>query len=201
MSDELINDILTPFSQPFDAVMVGPKNTIYRNQNSAVTKVLSHTDHDTHRYSVNMALLTPTEKLLIWDFYRERFGAADDFLFEDPDEHTVARNVIGVGDASETQFQLAALKGSYLYKRWDIQASPAPQIWIDGSLKATPADYTIDFTSSGIVTFTSPPSNTLDIEAAFDFYRRCIFVGRVQSSRRYLIDVGAIEFEETTVAA
>lgn len=78
---------------------------------------------------------------------------------DQPMQNTVDLTLLG--DGATTTFQLAKrrVKNTATHTRLIVKpqaTSPVPLVALDGVLKATPADYSIDFTT-GICTFTSAP--------------------------------------------
>lgn len=108
----------------------------------------------------------------LMDFVNQMRGGNDTFLFTDSTDFSVTDEVLGTGDGVETEFQLVRR----LYAGGFVEDIIAPNVItnvkIDGS--ATTA-YTLD-TSTGVITFTSPPGNGLVVTSTFSFYFRCRFM-------------------------
>ena len=111
-------------------------------------------------------------------FFEARYGRLYGFRYKDPFDHkscnpsglpTALDQVIGTGDGSTKAFQLKKTytDGTYSYSR-DIKKP------VQGSVRASvngteTTDFTVDLTT-GIVTFTSAPTNTHIIRAGFQFH-------------------------------
>jgi uncharacterized protein (TIGR02217 family) len=173
MSDFVINDIMTDFIEfPFEPV-VNFKNTVVESY-AGLQQVFSNVEHDRMEYALNFSALTLAEAKIIFNFFRARQGSYDDFLFLDPDYNFVPRVSIGTGDGAETAFQLKDAEG---HERWDLQETPIDaKIWVNNVLQTKTTHYSIDYTKSGIVTFTFIPTVGHNIEAEFYFWRRMRFL-------------------------
>jgi uncharacterized protein (TIGR02217 family) len=105
-------------------------------------------------------------------------GAFGTFLFQDPSDFQVTGQQIGIGDASTVVFQLQRAMGATLSGGGFLEPIVAPNvvsaIYFDGITQA-PAAYSVDSTT-GLVTFGSPPGSGLIITADFTYYFRCRFV-------------------------
>lgn len=79
--------------------------------------------------------------------------------------------LIGVGDGATTQFQLVK-RYSYGGETYDhpifAPVSGSALIAVDGVAQSSPADFTVD-TTSGLVSFTTPPADTLLITAGYEY--------------------------------
>jgi uncharacterized protein (TIGR02217 family) len=105
-------------------------------------------------------------------------GAFGTFLFQDPSDFQVTGQQIGIGDASTAVFQLQRAMGATLSGGGFLEPIVAPNvvsaIYFDGITQA-PAAYSVDSTT-GLVTFGTPPGSGLIITADFTYYFRCRFV-------------------------
>jgi uncharacterized protein (TIGR02217 family) len=105
-------------------------------------------------------------------------GAFGTFLFQDPSDFQVTGQQIGIGDASTAVFQLQRAMGATLSGGGFLEPIVAPNvvsaIYFDGITQA-PAAYSVDSTT-GLVTFGTPPGSDLIITADFTYYFRCRFV-------------------------
>jgi uncharacterized protein (TIGR02217 family) len=105
-------------------------------------------------------------------------GAFGTFLFQDPSDHQVTGQQIGIGDASKTAFQLQRAMGSSLPGGGFFEPIGAPNvvsaIYLNG-ITQDPRTYGVD-SSSGLVTFNTAPGGGQLIAADFSYYFRCRFV-------------------------
>lgn len=168
MSDRVINDEVR-IGYPLD-VGTTIKNTLFESY-SGREQIFNNRTHDRKDYTINTSAMSITERRDLMDFFNDHNGMEDTFLFEDPNDNFVVREQIGEGDNSETQFQLSQSEKA----RWNILSTPVDvKIWVDDVELGS--GYSIDYTDSGIVTFSSPPGSTLVIEAEYYFQRRVRFL-------------------------
>ena len=177
MSDTVLNTSVAGFSYPYEEEYV-PLVSVHTNASKTVRDAYTHSTHDWMRYNIQMNDLTDAQKVTLMAFVRGVKGNGDNFLFQDTYGwgYAVARQSIGTGDGSEQHFQLYQTVGSTNYDRWDIVVGSV-SIWVANTLKTETAHYSVDYTSSGIVTIGSAPTGGQAVEAAFSFYRRCRFTG------------------------
>lgn len=112
-----------------------------------------------------------TEQQQLMGFINARGGSYDSFLFNDPDDFGVSLQVIGTGDGVNKLFQLVRTRGGFLEPIFEINGAPA--IFVNGVLKASPADYTVN--TSGLVTFVAAPPAGQPVTATFSYYWRVRF--------------------------
>lgn len=184
MSNEVFWSNVRAPSFPYGYDMIS-MNSIHQNATGTVRDSFSHSDHDWMRYSIQMNLLSDVQRTAVLNFLRAMGGNLSNFLFQDfyGMGYTVARNTIGTGDGVKTVFQLRETvtigATTKHYERWDIINDSTLQVWVNGVLQTYATHYTCNFTSSGIITFTSGniPAVGQAVEAAFGYYRRCRFTG------------------------
>jgi len=178
MSDQVINDSIEFISNPYGRRIIGFKAKILES-NNGIQQVFNHTTHDRREYTINLLQYTRAERDTFLEFYLERAGTQDTFLFKDEAEYIVPRNSIGTGDGVDDTWQLIEVKGTTSFNRYEIIASSYTG-WVNSVLQVEGGgnDYTLDATDSGIVTFNggSIPAMGHDIEFAFSYYRRCRFI-------------------------
>lgn len=102
-------------------------------------------------------------------FFKLRRGRWDSFLFDDAQDNAVTDQVIGTGNGSNKVFQLVRTVGGYTEPVENVKGTPA--IKINGVTQGS--GYTISAT--GVVTFTTAPSNGASIAWTGGFYYRCRF--------------------------
>lgn len=105
-------------------------------------------------------------------FWMCRRGSAYAFRFKDWFDYQMARQVIGTGDAAETNFQIVNRYddgGPLPFDRIiQLPVSGTVQIWINSVLATEGVDYTVAYTT-GIITTTSPVPSGQDIEVECEF--------------------------------
>jgi len=206
MSDLVINDVISKeFNFPYGHSYV-PFNTPIKNAVGSVRQTFEHQDHDFMTYSLNLNHLNAADRRSMFEFVLKHGGNADSFLLKDVYGfgYEVARQSIGTGDGAEDEFQLIETVGDYDYERWDIIAASV-SVWVNNAAQTEGGgnDYTLDYTSSGLITFNagSIPANTHDVEAQFEYYRRCRFIAGYNASLpSYNNTVLPLVFEEEAVA-
>lgn len=183
MSNELLNDSLAFITYPYQRGVIGLKTTMVESA-TGYQQFIRHTDHDRRRFVLSLTGYEQAERDTVENFWLERGGIVDDFLFRDISKDFVSRNTIGTGTGSQSVFQLKEVKGSESFDRWDIQDAPAapaaPKIWVNGVLQTEVTHYSIAYVEDGRVTFVTPPPATHLVEAEFYYLRRCRFVSLYQ---------------------
>ena len=121
------------------------------------------------RWDVSTGIKIKTDMDAVIAFFRARFGKAYGFRFKDWSDYQAVGQVIGTGNGVLTAFQLVKLytSGSNSYSR-EIKkpVSGTVKIYLNGVLQGS--GYSVDLTT-GIVTFSSAPGNTVVVSADFDF--------------------------------
>lgn len=129
------------------------------------------------RYNVAYGIKSKDDLHTLIKFYIARRGAASGFRYKDWLDFTSAANgqdaiddedqVIGTGDASETQFQLIKKYTSGAVTRTRNITKPITvSIALDGAPQG--AGWSVN-TATGIVTFAAAPGNGVEITAGFTF--------------------------------
>lgn len=114
-----------------------------------------------------------TELAQVMGFFLARQGSFDSFLLEHPDPNfsSVSAQSFGTGDGSTTQFQLVRSIGGYSEPVKNVNGAPA--IYKSGVLQTVTTHYTIS--STGLVTFTSPPAASAALTWTGSYYWRVRF--------------------------
>jgi uncharacterized protein (TIGR02217 family) len=111
-------------------------------------------------------------------FYLICQGAYGTFLFQDPSDFQVIGQYLGTGDSSSNVFQLQRTMGTTLPGGGFVEPIVAPNlitaVYLDG-ITQSPSGYTVD-PGTGLLTFATPPSTGLVINADFSYWFRCRFV-------------------------
>lgn len=114
----------------------------------------------------------------LMSFYQSCGGKANPFHFFDPDDNAVVGQALGAGDAISTDFAFVRTMVGIVDPVQDAIAIGL-NVYVDGVLKATPADYTLLSSSQyGTiygVRFTVPPAGGLVVSADFTFNWLCRF--------------------------
>jgi len=140
-------------------------------------------DSGKHMYDISYAIKSYSDLSIVKSFFMARKGALNGFRFSDPADYTsnttnpafdgggsgVADQSIGTGDGSTTVFQLIKTYTSGLSSEVRVIEKPVAgtvRIYFNGVLQAS--GWSVD-TTTGIVTFTSPPTAGVAIAASFEF--------------------------------
>ena len=111
-------------------------------------------------------------------------GGAGLFLFQDPQNNTVTGAQFGVGDDVSVSFQLS--RNIYGYPDIIQNTDGTPLIYVDG-VEASPTD----ISSSGIITFATPPIRSGILTWAGSFYYLCRFSeDTIDATRNFTINSG-----------
>jgi len=138
----------------------------------------AHWSRAKHRYNVAYGIKSLDDLSELITFYHARLGPAYGFRFKDwldfssapnhRDTPTMTDQEIGVGDNSETQFQLLKkyTSGAVTRTRMITKITGSVLIALDGITSGIA--YTVD-NATGLVTFASPPGSGVVITAGFTF--------------------------------
>lgn len=118
-------------------------------------------------------------------FFLARQGRWDSFLFSDPTDFNVAGQQFGTGNGVATAFQLTRAFGAF--REQVSQLSGAPQVYANGVLLSTPSQYNVS--STGLVTFASPPATNANLAWSGSYYFRCRFKEDVSSYNNFMRDL------------
>ena len=137
-----------------------------------------------YSFDVSYGLKSISDVYDLLEFFNSVRGMGHSFRFKDPIDYkscapggTVASTdvIIGTGDASEVDFQLKKIyaTGSLSADRY-ITKPIAGTVVV--SLDDVPqgSGWTVD-TTTGIVTFSSPPGGSVVVKAGFEFHVPCRF--------------------------
>lgn len=105
------------------------------------------------------------------NFFRARRGRAVAFRFKDWNDYAVTSGNIGTGDGTDTTFQLRKqyTSGSVTVNRTITKpVSSSYMIYVNGVSQTETTDYSIN-TTTGLVTFVTPPTSGHEITADFQF--------------------------------
>ena len=205
MSDTVFNSVFANAdgfpSTPFAREEIGPISTVYESI-SGTDQAFLHTTRDRMMYTINLTLYTRTERDAILEFYRTHQAQYEDFLFKDPEGYDVSRVQIGTGDGAEDEFQIYDVAGTVYYPRKDIVAASL-SVWVATVLKTEGVHYNVDYTSSGIITFTGGNiPGAVAVEAEYEYYRRVRFGANYKDvNNRYIYpDIQGLQLIEKIVA-
>lgn len=116
-------------------------------------------------------------------------GMLGSFLFEDPEDNTVTKQVIGVGNGVATDFQVVRNYGGILEPLHNINFTNAMEV--DGVLMAYPDDWTR--TADGLATFAIPPADGAVITWTGFYYYRVRFTADGYDFEQLVADIHSCE--------
>jgi uncharacterized protein (TIGR02217 family) len=127
-------------------------------------------DYDISYLKGDMGVANPSGLQNLVGFFGSVQGAAQDWLFNDPSDNSVTDMQFATGDGFTVAFQLIRSVGGMP----DIiqNLNGVPVIKINGNVVLL-ANYSISTT--GVVTFTTPPVNTGILTWTGSFFFRCRF--------------------------
>lgn len=122
------------------------------------------------RYSVAHGVKTPAQLDDLIAFFRARRGKAHGFRFKDWTDYQAAGQNLGTGNGVLTQFQLVKKYTSGAVTEVRTITKPVNngtfKVYLNGVLQSS--GFTLDYTT-GIITFTVAPGNTVIVTADFEF--------------------------------
>ncbi len=125
--------------------------------------------HARASYNVAHGVKTQTQLDTLIAFFRARKGRAEGFRFKDWSDFKATGAVIGAGDDATTEFQLTKTYGSGPGAHVRSITKPVTgtvNIYVDAVLQSS--GVAVD-SSTGVVTFTTPPAASEVISADYDF--------------------------------
>ena len=120
-------------------------------------------------WDISTGIKSQSDMASVIAFFRARFGRAYGFRFKDWSDYQAVGQLIGTGDGHTTVFQLVNnyTSGGYSYQRLIKKpVSGTVKIYLNSVLQSS--GFTID-TTTGLVTFTTAPANTVLVNADFQF--------------------------------
>jgi len=171
MSDLVFNDeVSAPWGFPMARRQMH-KNTEVRSV-AGTRQSLQNSDQDQMVYMLNFINITNSEKADFMDFFEDRDGSHDTFLFYDERTYQVTDENIGTGDGSTATFQLTQ-NG---FDRWNIVGG-SYTIKVDGTSQTHGTAYTLALTDDGRTIFQAGyiPGAAAAITATYQYYRRVHF--------------------------
>ena len=123
------------------------------------------------RYDVSYGIRNQTDMDTVRAFFYNMGGKAVGFRFKDWSDYSMTDMNIGTGDAAETQFGISKTytSGAQTYVRRIFKPiGTGLVVKVDGVTQTITTDYTVD-TTTGIITFVSPPGAALPITVTCEF--------------------------------
>lgn len=128
-----------------------------------------------HRYDVSHSINSEAEFQTVGAHFRMARGKLHTFRFRDWGDYRCTRTDGLLVPLTATTYQLHKVYGTEVgfqeQRKITRPYSGSVQVWKDGGLQATPANYTINH-ETGVVTFATAPSPAV-LEAAFSFDVPC----------------------------
>jgi uncharacterized protein (TIGR02217 family) len=121
------------------------------------------------KYNISYGVKTTAQLAALLNFFRARKGQAEGFRYKDWSDFAAFGESLGVGNGTQTQFQLVKHYSSGSVTQSRIITKPVQgtvKIYLNSVLKTT--GVTVDVTT-GKVTFTTAPAAGVNIQADFEF--------------------------------
>lgn len=122
-------------------------------------------------WNVAHGIKTTAQLNTLITFFHVMQGKATGFRFKDWSDYSATQQVIGTGDGVETDFQIIKkyTVASNTFTRTITKPLAAGLVVrVNEVVKTLTTDYTVS-TTTGIITFISPPTNTHVIDCTFEF--------------------------------
>jgi uncharacterized protein (TIGR02217 family) len=148
--------------------------SVQRNQNWAYPR---------HRYEISQGIKNDADWRAADAFFRKARGRAHSFRLKDWTDYELAVADSELTQITSTTFQLAKVYGSdeptfREVRRLTRIVAGTLQVFLNGALQASPANYTVDL-DTGVVTFASAPGGAtrtasceFDVPCMFEFDER-----------------------------
>lgn len=105
-------------------------------------------------------------------FFLARQGPYDSFLFADPDDSSVENQPLGIGNGSQTGFQLVRTFGGFTEPIFAPLTTTLFGIYVDGVLQT--GGYSM--LPGGVIEFSTPPASGAVVTGSFGYYWPVRFV-------------------------
>lgn len=160
-----ITDILT-LTPDFNAeesiefvTEIDESETGYESRDSVI-------DNGLREYRITSSYLTDDQMNTIWDFYKARQGATDDFLIKIIHEFKTTDEILGEGDGETRQFTL---------HNFPVDTSSNNSAKLDGVAEAGYVLTNDTANEESYITFNSAPANEAVITVSYEYYLRVRF--------------------------
>lgn len=144
-------------------------------------------------YEALRAGLAGTEKATLMGFGLARQGSFDSFLYDNPADNSVTAMPFGTGDGTTAAFQLtrAIGAGGFTFTEPVQNVNGSPGIYVAGVLKTLTTHYTIS--STGMITFVTPPTAGQALTWSGAFYYRCRFLNDAADFKNFMKDLWSLD--------
>lgn len=121
-------------------------------------------------YTLKYEFLSDADLKTLTGFFNARHGNFDSFKFVDPDDTSITAQAIGVGNGSQTSFQLVRSFGGFTEPIYDV--GDFTGLYVDGVLQSSG----FSRNSYGLITFTTAPTAGKVISWTGTYYWRVRFL-------------------------
>src|SRR3569623_223647 len=143
----------------------------------------SYTAYPRWQFALEFEFLRSAQQYQEWQtllgFFLARQGDFDTWLYDDPDDNTVAGQNFAVADGTSTTYRLVRNMGGFTEPIAAINGTPV--IKVDGIVTAVTVN-----AAEGTVTFAAPPAADAALSWSGQFYYRCRFLQGKQEFKRFL---------------
>jgi uncharacterized protein (TIGR02217 family) len=168
------------------------KTTVQRAISGPTTRI-GHYTYPIWQWELSFDILrqrsTYTELTALANFFLNRQGQADTWLFTDPDDCQATGQFLGDGDGTKTAFQLIRSfggVGGFPEPIWAPNTVSA--VYVNGVVQA-PSSYTVSAWGSaapGVITFAAAPAAGAQISVDFTYYFVCVFTADKQTFTKFM---------------
>lgn len=142
-------------------------------------------------YEVLRARPSLQEMQTLAAFFNKHSGSFDSWLYKDPDDHVVSGQQIGVGNGTNTFFQLVRSFGGFTEPVTEPDATLGVTVYVNGV--SVPGN----FNSTGGVTLLSAPAAGAVVTWTGEFFWRCRFLADELDFEQFMYQfwkLGTLEF-------
>lgn len=147
-----------------------------------------------YKYTLGYEFLRDSAALLefrtLFGFFNSMGGSFDTFLFNDPDDNSIAGQQIGIGDGTTRTFQLVRTYGGFVDPVYDVNG--AITVFVNGFSTTAYVN-----NGTGGLTFTTAPGAGLPITWTGSFYWRVRFMNDQVDFEKFMYQLwsaGTVEF-------
>jgi hypothetical protein len=147
-----------------------------------------------YRYQLAFEFLRTAQAFAEWQqlqgFFNRVGGSFDDWLFPDPDDGVATSQLFGVGNGTQTVFQLARTLGSF------VEPVYGPLTW---AITVAGGAATPTVSPLGVITFASPPANAAELRWSGTYAWRCRFDADLDFSKSFstFLEAKKVQFVTT----
>lgn len=143
--------------------------------------------------------LSALEFRTMMGFHLAMGGSAGRFLYRNPDDHQVSRNLIGMGDGSTRKFTLTRSFGANGYAASEpvgqVNTGELFNVYLGGStIPVNPADYVLDVSNpvANTITFAAAPASGAAIYVDMSYFYYCKLTSNTPGFEKFMTRLWSI---------